>query len=223
MTTTKESMSIGPSTEHADETTDRGPGTRRRLLDAAAQLFAERGYQGVAVRDICERACTNIAAVNYHFGGKTNLHVAAIDHARQRALKAMDDQPSQPGPNSPGDKLRKHLRSTIGRAFEQGPASWYIRIVLRELSDPSRSLKKVIDTHVAPPQRKLEGIIAQVIGEEADSERAKDIASSILATTAYFHTCSHTIEHLRPGYAYEASNADRLIDTLCAMVEGAIR
>ncbi|MGB0768797.1 MAG: TetR family transcriptional regulator [Phycisphaeraceae bacterium] len=36
--------------------TERGPGTRLRLLDAAAELFARRGYRGVVVRDVCERA-----------------------------------------------------------------------------------------------------------------------------------------------------------------------
>lgn len=210
--------STDPSSQSS---TDQGPGTRRRLLDTAAQLFAERAYRDVAIRDICERACTNIAAVNYHFGSKQKLHRAAIDHARERALQQMAAQPAQSGAQTPADKLRKHLRCTIGRAFEQGPASWYVRIVLRELAEPTAALKQTIDEHIAPPQRKLEGIIAQVLNEDPDSERAKDIASSLLATTVYFHNCPAAIEHLRPGFSFDAPTADRLIDMLTAMVVGA--
>ena len=52
--------------------------TRARLLYAAARLFAERGYARVTVRDICKKARANVAAVNYHFGGKDGLYRAVM-------------------------------------------------------------------------------------------------------------------------------------------------
>jgi AcrR family transcriptional regulator len=48
--------------------------TRERLLTAAAALFAEHGFRRVTVRDICEEASANVAAVNYHFGDKQGLY-----------------------------------------------------------------------------------------------------------------------------------------------------
>ena len=45
-------------------------GTKRKLLDAAELLFAERGFEAVSVRDITQLAKTNVAAVNYHFGSR---------------------------------------------------------------------------------------------------------------------------------------------------------
>lgn len=207
--------------------TDQGPGTRRRLLDAAAELFAARGYRGVAVRDICDQACTNIAGVNYHFGGKDKLYAEAIEHARKCAVQAPGADASKPapptpaGPTPPVVKLRKHLRCTLGRAFDAGPAAWYVRMVLRELTEPTGALRQTIDEHIAPSQRKLEGIVAQVIGEDADSERAKDIASALLATTIYYHNCKPAIEHLRAGVSFGQGHAEHLTDTLCAMVVGA--
>jgi len=47
--------------------------TRGRVLNAAARLFAEHGFATVTVRDICNKAGANVAAVNYHFGGKDGL------------------------------------------------------------------------------------------------------------------------------------------------------
>lgn len=61
--------------------------TRRRLLAAAEELFAERGYDAVSVRDVTRRAKANLAAVGYHFGSKEALFVEAL-RARARALNA---------------------------------------------------------------------------------------------------------------------------------------
>ena len=55
--------------------------TRRRILDHAAALFAERGFEKVTVREICRDARANVAAVNYHFGGKRSLYLAVVESA----------------------------------------------------------------------------------------------------------------------------------------------
>ncbi len=50
--------------------------TRAALLEAGASLFAERGYDGVPVWMIAERARVNQAMISYHFGGKRKLYLA---------------------------------------------------------------------------------------------------------------------------------------------------
>lgn len=47
--------------------------SKRKLLDAAEELFAEKGFDLVSVRDITKAAKANVAAVNYHFGGREQL------------------------------------------------------------------------------------------------------------------------------------------------------
>lgn len=60
--------------------------TRDRIVDSAATLFAEKGIDGVTTRAVAERANANLAAVNYHFGGKDNLAVEVFRRvARQSA------------------------------------------------------------------------------------------------------------------------------------------
>jgi AcrR family transcriptional regulator len=55
-------------------------GPKRRMLDAAEVLFAERGFEAVSVRDITSSAEANVAAVNYHFGSREDLIDLLIIH-----------------------------------------------------------------------------------------------------------------------------------------------
>ncbi len=54
----------------ANFTTDTTHETRQRLIEAVGEVFAERGFRAATVRDICQRAQANVAAVNYYFGDK---------------------------------------------------------------------------------------------------------------------------------------------------------
>lgn len=53
--------------------------TRTKLLDAAEELFAEKGFAAAGLRAITGRAGVNLAAVNYHFGSKEGLARAVVD------------------------------------------------------------------------------------------------------------------------------------------------
>jgi AcrR family transcriptional regulator len=52
--------------------------TRAKLIEAAGQLFAKNGFNGVTVRDIAKRPHTHLSALNYHFRSKEALYREAI-------------------------------------------------------------------------------------------------------------------------------------------------
>ena len=52
--------------------------TRSEIVRAAEQLFAEKGFRAMTLRDVTRKACVNLAAVNYHFGSKRQLMLAVI-------------------------------------------------------------------------------------------------------------------------------------------------
>ncbi len=55
--------------------------TRQALLRAGAELFSERGFDGVPIDNLALRAGVNKALISYHFGGKRGLYVAIIESA----------------------------------------------------------------------------------------------------------------------------------------------
>ncbi len=78
--------------------------TKDKILDAAEELFAERGYYGVSIRDITKHAGVELALANYHFGPKEELfrHVIArraVDNSSRqmaslhRAIAAASGRP----------------------------------------------------------------------------------------------------------------------------------
>jgi AcrR family transcriptional regulator len=52
---------------------------KERILDAAEQLFSQRGFYGVSLRDITQAAGVDVALVGYHFGGKRELFAAVFE------------------------------------------------------------------------------------------------------------------------------------------------
>lgn len=61
--------------------------TIERMLEAATQLFAQRGFSGVSVKELAEAAAVNIASISYHFGGKEKLYMAVME----RQFAAIDE------------------------------------------------------------------------------------------------------------------------------------
>jgi AcrR family transcriptional regulator len=61
----------------------RGEDTRRRILEAAVEVFAAEGYEGASTRHLAERAGINLPAIQYYFGSKDGLYRAAIDYVIQ--------------------------------------------------------------------------------------------------------------------------------------------
>ncbi len=61
--------------------------TKARLIEAAGEVFARRGFRSATVREICSRAGVHVGAVNYHFRDKEGLYTAVLDHLHQTAVK----------------------------------------------------------------------------------------------------------------------------------------
>ncbi len=61
------------------------------MIEAAGQLFAEKGFNGVTVRDIAREADTHLSALNYHFKSKQILYREVVMEAcRQDSLSEKD-------------------------------------------------------------------------------------------------------------------------------------
>ncbi len=65
---------------------------RTAILDAAAELIAERGYHAVRVSDIAAMVGTSTGAVHYYFPGKSEVLTEALHHAVDRAFDRQSEE-----------------------------------------------------------------------------------------------------------------------------------
>ncbi|GAA3733339.1 AcrR family transcriptional regulator [Spinactinospora alkalitolerans] len=86
--------------------------TRRRLLDAATEIAAERGYDGTSLTLITKRSGLPASSVYWHFGSKDELLAAVIEHSFQEWLPAVPRW----APMEPGTDRREHLREVLRQA-----------------------------------------------------------------------------------------------------------
>ncbi|MGX5183253.1 TetR/AcrR family transcriptional regulator [Streptomyces avermitilis] len=70
--------------------TEAAPATRDRILEAAREVFSERGYEKTSVRGIAKAAGVDSALVHHYFGTKEQVFEAAIEVAFAPALNAPD-------------------------------------------------------------------------------------------------------------------------------------
>ena len=72
-------MAVGAKQE-SNLTPKRDPElTRRRLLDAATKLFAEKGRDGTSVDEICQTSGVNCRMIYHYFGSKDGLYMAMLE------------------------------------------------------------------------------------------------------------------------------------------------
>ncbi len=83
--------------------------TKDRLVDVAGRMFAERGFDGVSVREIIRAAGANLGAVTYHFGGKDGLFEEVVIRKTNKGKEIWKNIIT--GGDSPDVKLRKMLEA----------------------------------------------------------------------------------------------------------------
>ncbi|RJL27250.1 TetR/AcrR family transcriptional regulator [Bailinhaonella thermotolerans] len=89
--------------------------SRRRLVTAAAELFAEKGYRQTSFIDIAERAGISRGSIPWHFGNKPGLLEAVVDDQLQAVLAGFGPE-AAPSPD-PLDQLAGFIRRPATRLF----------------------------------------------------------------------------------------------------------
>ncbi|WP_116812269.1 CerR family C-terminal domain-containing protein [Steroidobacter cummioxidans] len=141
-----------------------GAQTRQQLLEVAGRVFAERGYVYATSKEICERAQANIAAVNYHFGGKDGLYAAVLEEAHARLVSIDIVTEITQSTASAADKLRLLLRKIVGEVAKRDDGAWELRVLSRELMAPTALMDKMMKNQVMPKARLVTGMIGDILG-----------------------------------------------------------
>ncbi|MGN8111514.1 TetR/AcrR family transcriptional regulator [Paraburkholderia sp. 22098] len=139
-----------------------GAATRQHLLDIAGQVFAARGFSDATSKEICERAGTPMASVNYHFGSREALYEAALVEAHRQVVSLDELTALTERAGDPRDKLRAVISRFVGLSTSTS-APWGFMLMLREMLSPSPAIPALIENAVRPKAAVLLGLMGDVL------------------------------------------------------------
>ena len=175
--------------------------TRRQLLEAAGEVFAEFGFRNATVREICGRAGANVAAVNYHFGDKETLYAEVLRYAHGKALAKYPPLLDVPVGAPPEEKLRAFVKSFLLRTFDTGPTAWHGKLMSREMIEPTAALDALVEERMRPMAGELWRIVSAILDCPPNDERVRLCAFSVVSQCVFYHHCRPVILRLFPEQA----------------------
>ena len=174
--------------------------TRRHLLEAAGEVFAEVGFRDATVREICQRAGANVAAINYHFGDKENLYAEVLRYAQGKALEKYPMLLGMAETAPPEQRLHAFILSILSRIFDKGPTSWHGRLMTREMIEPTAVLDSLIEERIRPLSDALRKIVAEILRCPMTDERVGSCAISVFSQCVFYKHCRPVVIRLFPEH-----------------------
>ncbi len=158
---------------------------KEQIINAAIELFAQKGFEGTSIRDLAAKADVNVAMVNYYFGSKEKLFEALVEmkasSARGRLEEVLHDKNL-----TAIQKIDKVIDSYIERLFNNRQ---FHRVIYQELILNQRETLQQIITEVLYPNTI---IIKQIIEEGIKKKEFKKVDAD-LTIASLVGTINHVL------------------------------
>ena len=193
---------------------------RDRVLEVACEMFAEAGFHGTHLREICRRAGTNVAGVCYHFHSKEGLYEAVVMEAGRRLVDpdgSIVTSPELP----PARRLQGLVESLMQRLGAE--RAWIAKLLTRELVDP------VSDAHMhaAPGLERdfvlFQAVMRDLLGTNANTEAIRLHSLSLVCECVFYCLAEENLRHPLTELAVVRPNRARLARFLTQRSLGAVQ
>ena len=159
--------------------------TRQRIMLAALDVFARRGFAAATIREIVERARANQAAVNYHFGGKENLYREVLRYSFRRvsggeawADIATDDPPAV--------RVRQVVELLLRPDAADDERRAHARLIAWEMLSPTGALPDLAAGEIAPQVDAVAGMLRAFLPAGAAPATARIAALWLIGQCTFF-------------------------------------
>ncbi len=182
---------------------------QKRLLLAAQEEFAERGFDGATIRDICRKAGANVASINYYFGGKDGLYIEAVKSAHSCTFPIGAFQ-SQPAGTPAVEKLRRFIGEMVARMHEPiSPTA--MKLIMREMADPGKAGHIVVKEFIQPAAFTLRDILQELL-PAVDEPHRMAVGFSIIGQILFYRQNRPIAELIFGKDAFESIGIELVSD-----------
>lgn len=152
-------------------------------MAAASEVFSEKGYRDATIAEISERAGTNVAAVNYHFGDKETLYREAWRQSFRGSIEAYPPDGGVDGNAPARQRLRGVVFALIRRVTDENSREFLI--VHKELANPTGLLEEVMGREIGPLREKIEGLVREILGTKSTKKRVRFVTISLISQCVF--------------------------------------
>lgn len=199
-----------------------GATTRLALLEAAGIVFAEKGFDRATAKEIAEKAGTNAAAVNYHFGGIESLYEEVLAEAHHRAV-SYDLLASILDATSPvEDQLRHLFALLVGIARQPARTSWSLRVLSREMLAPTAHAQTLLETEIGPKKELLFQVISHFVGRPVNDPATARAAFAVIAPWIMMLLAGPHVMEIFPPLAPDQGDAEIIVDQMMTYTLGGL-
>jgi AcrR family transcriptional regulator len=195
--------------------------TEHRLLEAAGEVFAEKGFRAATIRDIIRRARANIAAVNYHYGDKERLYAAVFRYARFCCQERYPLDIAAAG--SPEERLHGVIESLLLRILDHGRPAWHWQLMAREMIEPTAALDEMVENSIKPEFTFIAGIVCEITRLPRTDWRVSLCVHSIIGQVLFYRHAHAVVSRMHPEQKFDRKDLELLADhitrfSLCALL-----
>lgn len=202
----------------------RGDETRQRIIEAALELFGERGFAGASTREIAAMAGVNAPALQYYFENKEGLYRACVEtiaeHGWQVFAPAVGHARAMLDTDASVDVLIDAfvglLRALSDRMFTAPKTMNQRMFFAREQGgqEPA-SASEILMTRMRKPLNDVSAeLIGRISGRPADDPVTRLRALSLFGQITVFHIAQRSALQLLEWEAFEGERAALVIDTI---------
>ena len=184
--------------------------TRARLLEAAGEVFADKGFRAATIREIIQRAKANVAAVNYHFGDKERLYIAVLRYSHQCAGELF---PTDPGTGSHANvkqRLHAFVRGLILRVLDKGRPAWHGKLMMQEVAEPTQALDGLVADFIRPQFGIISQLVSEISGLPISDRRVRLGARSVVGQVLFYRLAHPVLQRLHPDEPYERKDLEAI-------------
>lgn len=133
---------------------------KEQIINAAIELFAQKGFEGTSIRDLASKADVNVAMINYYFGSKDKLFEALVE-MKGGSSRAILEGLLHDKQLSSVEKIDRVIDSYVERLFRN---RLFHRVINQELMLNQReALQQIITNILFPNSLAIKGIIEEGI------------------------------------------------------------
>lgn len=198
--------------------------TKRKLLDAAGEVFAKVGFERATIKEITELAGVSVAAVNYHFSDKQELYAQVVQHAHEIGLDEFLKLSEMDADLPAAERLRVIIELTLRHMLDPSQPTWHCELMSREIQAPSAMTERFIEQVVRPFCDSMQALVAELLDQTLPPRTLMLFVDSIIGQCV-FHVHNRAFNaKLQPDVPDAADRLEELTDHITrfslAAIEG---